>query len=150
MAFTGMRPAAVLQLTAGDIRSDAGTPYISVNADAEGKGVKTGERRHVPIHPALVREGFLRYVAGLTCDAPLFPDEKSGPSDKRGERTWNTIGRWVRNKVGISDRRKKPNYGWRHRMADELRAVGAPKDVRDAIRGNFGGRHRRPIWNVGL
>jgi integrase len=63
MAFTGMRVAEVLQLFTTDIREDGGIHYISINEDDPGKSVKTANRRNVPIHPALIREGFLKYVA---------------------------------------------------------------------------------------
>jgi integrase len=72
MAFTGMRVAEVLQLTGGDVREEAGIHYVSVNEDEPGKSVKNSERRNVPLHSALLAEGFLTYAQTIAPTAPLF------------------------------------------------------------------------------
>lgn len=138
MAFTGMRVAEVLQLTAGDIRRDrdTGIMFIAINEDSAGKSVKTSQSRNVPIHEALIAEGFPKLAAGLSPDDPLFPDKKAAVHGNRGGRSWQVTGRWVRETVGITDTRKAPDHSWRHRMEDELRAVETPEDVRDALLGH--------------
>lgn len=136
MAFTGMRAGEVLQLTQDDVRRDGDVPYLLINQDDPTKSVKNSERRSVPIHPALVAEGFLDYVATIPPNAPLFPDKRLDQFGHRGGRAWNVIGQWVRNRVGITDKRKAPDHSWRHRLEDELRSVEAPEDVRDAIMGH--------------
>jgi integrase len=75
MAFTGMRAGEVLQLLGRDVRQDGGVWLIDVNEDHPTKSVKTSERRHVPVHPALIREGFVTYAQTIAADAPLFPDK---------------------------------------------------------------------------
>ena len=62
MAFTGMRAGEVLRLTGGDVRRQDGIWFLAVNEDTAGKSVKTGQRRNVPIHSALVAEGLLAFV----------------------------------------------------------------------------------------
>jgi len=56
--------------------------------------------------------------------------------DRRGGRAWNLIGKWVRQKAGITDPAKAPDHSWRHRIEDELRAAAVPEDARDAILGH--------------
>ena len=136
MAFTGMRVGEVLQLTTGDVRQDGGIWFLAVNEDDPTKSVKTGNRRSVPIHPALVEEGFLAYVATLAADVPVFPDKMLDKHGNRGGRGWNAVGKWVRGTVGITDPKKAPNHSWRHRVEDELRAAEVPEDLRDAIVGH--------------
>ena len=63
MAFTGMRAGEVLQLLGRDVRQEGGIWVIDVNEGDPTKSVKTGQRRHVPVHPALIREGFVTYAA---------------------------------------------------------------------------------------
>lgn len=95
MAFTGMRAGEVLQLTGGDVRQQDGIWFLAVNEDAEGKSVKTGQRRNVPIHPALVAEGmhpFDRlkesgYVLMRKAPTPLRPDNHYAPSVPNAGRT---------------------------------------------------------------
>ena len=135
MAFTGMRVGEALQLTKDDVRCDAAVWFLHVNEDDAGKSVKTGQRRHVPIHPALIAEGLLTYVESLPDHGPLFPDKKLDAFGRRNGRGWNAVGQWVRETVGITDTKKAPNHSWRHRIEDELRAVEVPEDARDAITG---------------
>ena len=136
MAFTGMRAGEVLQLLGRDVRQDGDIWLIDINETTEGKSVKTGQRRHVPVHPALTREGFTAYAMTVAPDAPLFPDKHPDRFGNRGGRAWNVIGKWARTKAGITDPDKAPDHSWRHRVEDELRAIGAPEDVRDAIAGH--------------
>lgn len=136
MAFTGMRAGEVLQLLGRDVMQDGETWFIDINEDDPTKSVKTGQRRRVPVHPALIREGFLTYAQTIAPDAPLFPDKPLGPHGKRGERAWNVIGAWVRETAGIVDPKYAPDHSWRHRVEDELRAQEIPEDVRDAILGH--------------
>ncbi|MBN9510672.1 MAG: site-specific integrase [Alphaproteobacteria bacterium] len=136
MAFTGMRAGEVLQLLGGDVRQERGIWFFDVNEDDATKSVKTSQRRHVPIHPALVREGFLAYAQAIAPDAPLFPDKPLDRHGNRGGRAWNVIGKWVRDRVGITSSDTAPDHSWRHRVEDELRAAEVPEDARDAIVGH--------------
>jgi integrase len=136
MAFTGMRAGEVLQLTGGDIRQENGLWFLAVHEDDPGKSVKTGQARNVPIHDALRREGFVDYAQTIGATAPIFPDKKLGKHGLRGERAWNAIGKWVRAKVGITDKQKAPDHAWRHRMEDELRVADVSEADRDAILGH--------------
>ncbi len=135
MAFSGLRAGEVLQLLGRDVRQDGSIWLIDVNEDHPTQSVKNSERRHVPIHPALIREGFVAYAQTAAPDAPLFPDKRLDQHGKRGGRAWNLIGKWVR-RVGITDPDKAPDHSWRHRIEDELRAAEVPEDVRDAIVGH--------------
>ncbi len=136
MAFTGMRAGEVLQLLGRDVREDGGVWVFDINEIGEGKSVKTGQRRHVPLHPALLQEGFLAYAQAVAPTAPLFPDKPLDRFGNRGGRAWNVIGKWARETVGITDRMKAPDHSWRHRIEDEMRAAEVPEYARDAILGH--------------
>ncbi len=75
-AFTGARLKKLGQLRATDVRCRDGIDYLSVNTDDEGKSLKTrSSHREIPIHPELVRCGFLTHVeqrrsAGDEFDVP--------------------------------------------------------------------------------
>ena len=138
MAFSGMRAGEVLQLSRGDVRQEGAIWFLAVYEDEDGKSVKTGERRNVPVHPALIAEGFIGYVETLEGDAPLFPERRLNPATNKSGRRWDVdaVGTWVKEVVGIKDARKAPNHSWRHRVEDEMRAAEIPEDVRDAIVGH--------------
>jgi integrase len=137
MAFTGMRAGEVLQMTGGDVRCDDGTWYLAVHEDGPGRSIKTGGPRNVPIHDALIAEGFVRYAQTIGADASLFPDKKPDKHGNRGGRAWNVIGKWARTTGGITDPRKAPDHSWRHRIIEEMRNMrGVPEDARNAIVGH--------------
>lgn len=136
MAFSGMRVGEVLQLSASDVRQENGIWFFAVHEDDEGKSVKTGQRRNVPIHSAVIAEGLLDYRNSVPLDGPLFPDKGLDVHGNRGGRAWNVTGKWVRDRVGLRDPRKPPNHAFRHRMEDEMRAAEVPEDARDAIMGH--------------
>jgi hypothetical protein len=58
----------------------------------------------------------LRYVESLPKNGPLFPNITLDRFGKRGGNGSKTLGRWVREKVGITDPRIQPNHAWRHRF----------------------------------
>lgn len=64
MLFTGARPNEVCQLFVEDIRrTEMGTWYFDLIDESETQSRKNGaSRRRVPIHPELVRLGFLDFV----------------------------------------------------------------------------------------
>ena len=136
MAFSGMRAGEVLQLLGRDVRQEGEVWVIDVNETGGGKSIKTGVRRHVPVHPTLVAEGFIAYTQTIAADAPVFPDKKPDRHGQRGGRAWNVIGKWVRRSAGITDPQKAPDHSWRHRVEDELRTAEVPEDARDAILGH--------------
>jgi hypothetical protein len=92
--------------------------------------------RSVPLHPALIAEGFLTYVESLPQGGPLFPKLTPDRFGKRGGNGSKTLGRWVRDKVGITDPRKAPNHSWRHRFVDRCKKVGIPRELRFSIEGH--------------
>ena len=112
---------------------------MDINADHPSKSLKNiGSVRRLPLHPAVIEEGFLHYVRSLPKDGPLFPDLKPDRFGRRGGNGTKTIGRWVRS-LGITDKRKAPNHSWRHRFKDVCRAAGIPKEIHDALTGHVSG-----------
>lgn len=136
MAFSGARVGEVLQLMGRDVRQEDGIWFMEISPGDATATVKNGQLRRVPLHPALIAEGFVTFAQGIAPDAPLFPDKALGKHGKRGERAWQVVGRWVREVVGITDKAKAPNHSWRHYFEDALRDAEVPSDERDAIIGH--------------
>jgi len=78
-----------------------------------------------PLHPALIAEGFLEYAQSKTARERLFTTNAD-----------QNVGRWIREKVGITDRKKGPSHSWRHWFEDAGRAAGIEEDIRDALAGH--------------
>lgn len=135
--YTGARLEELGQALVTDVREEAGHPYLDINTADENKRVKTkGSRRKVPLHPEVIKAGFLEYVAGLRegGERQLFPDLKR---DNRGRMTalWSKWwGRYARS-IGITDRRKV-FHSFRHTFKDACRRADIPEPIHDALTGH--------------
>lgn len=139
LAFTGARVEEAAQATVADIRERDGITYLDINTEGEGKSLKNpGSARRVPLHPALIEEGFLRYVERLPRAGRLFPDLKAGAFGDLSAAYSKRAGRLIRD-LGITDKRKVANHSWRHRFKDLCRDAGVPKDVHDRLTGHAEG-----------
>ena len=143
--YTGARLNELAPITVRDVKSDetSGFQYLTVIEDLEtGRSVKTeGSVRAVPIHPELVRVGFLEFVAHRKAAAGeaarLFPLLTRGSNGGFGEAWSKWFGRYKRT-LGINN----PDsvfHSFRHGFKDALRASSVGEDVNDALTGHSGG-----------
>ena len=101
----------------------------------EAGSVKTsGSERLIPLHPALVENGFLEFVQKKAV-GPIFSDLTPDKFGKRGGNGTKVIGRFVR-QLGISDPRISPSHSWRHRIKTLGRRHGLAQDILEAITGH--------------
>ena len=139
--FTGARQAELGGLRASNVQTDAAaaTPLLFIVSETKaGKKLKTkSSERVVPIHPQLVKLGFLKYVADRRRDgekAWLFPTVS--PDQRGALRAWSKwFGRYLRNTVGIADT-SKVFHSFRHGFKDAARAAGVSQEVHDALTGH--------------
>ncbi len=143
LAYTGARVNELTQLRREDVfkvqvpnRPEVAVIHIT---PAAGR-VKTGVARKVAIHPHLLEQGFLDFVASL--DRPrLFYVEatrRRGEGTPRAEIVGDRLASWVRS-IGIDDPAVDPNHAWRHRFKSLCREAGVLDDVSSAIMGHASG-----------
>lgn len=141
LAFSGARIGEVADLRRKDVRQEGGVWVLDVVPSAVN-ALKTAEaQRMIPVHPALVAEGFLAYVTGLPESGPLWPDLAPNAAGSRAELAGVRHGEWVRKAVGITEARKAPAHSWRHRMEDQLRVARVAPEAQDAIMGHVNARN---------
>jgi integrase len=126
-AFTGCRLDEIVSAMVRDIERVGDIFVLAIrldyrDADASLK-TELSDRR-IPLHPALIDEGFMRYVARLPKDGLLFPEIRPDRFGRRAGTATKRIGKWVRQTVGVIDRRFDPNHSWRHRFISECREAG--------------------------
>lgn len=136
MAYTWARINELAQLRKEDVKARTGIPFIGItSSDENGQEIKTSSsRREVPIHKALIKEGFLRWVQKQP-SGWLFSDLPAGRYGRREDAASKRYGRWLRKEVGITDRRVV-GHSWRHRMEDQFREIEVPDEVADSILGH--------------
>jgi len=143
--FTGARQGELAPLRAGDVTKDeeTGIWLISITEDeARGTRLKTASsRRVVPVHPELVKLGFLEVVSECRTTggkaAPLFPLLTRGPRGSYAEGWSKWFGRYIRS-VGLTNR-ARVFHSFRHGFKDALRRAGVSEDLNDALTGHSGG-----------
>jgi integrase len=139
--FTGARRGELAALQVGDVIKDeaAGCWTLAIHADEDaGKTLKTkASARTIPVHPELVRLGFLTLVETARKrggnEAWLFPPVS--PSKPTGSKAWSKwFGKYLRG-LGITVDHKGI-HSLRHNFKDVLRAGSVPEDLNDALMGH--------------
>ena len=140
MLYSGARPNEIAQLHCDDVRqTDAGVWYFSLS-DEDGKTLKTGSsRRRVPLHPELIKIGFLEFVEARRKKngakeprifAELKPDKYGSLAAYASKRIRDTF---IPEEITLKD--KQTFYSLRHNVRDALRRVKAPADTLLAVCG---------------
>ncbi|SDA28626.1 hypothetical protein SAMN02799622_04347 [Methylobacterium sp. UNC378MF] len=158
--FTGLRPREVLQMHVDDVqRTKEGTFYLDVVASDDEddaplrKTLKTkSSRRRVPLHPALIRIGFLSFVAdraGLDRGPQIFPLTTNKYGDPASYPLKRFNEKFLREEMPNLGQRQ-PFYSFRHSFRDGLRAIGASPDVLQALGWSQGSRVVSDHYGAGL
>lgn len=153
--FTGARLEELGQALVSDIRQEGGVWFLDINEVDEGKSLKTkSSRRKVPLHPELIRCGFLGYVRELAeaGEARLFPLLKANVSGKLTANWSKWFNRVKREEAGIlvPARAMKDFHSFRHGFKDACRAARIPEEVSDALTGHSGGGIGRRYGSNGI
>jgi integrase len=149
--FTGARLGELTQSVKEDVRREGSGPwFLHIHEAGEGRTLKTEQsERQVPLHPALIEEGFLRYVQALPAASPLFPGLRPDRFGVLKGMATRKHGQWVRRVVGIVDKSKDPAHAWRHRFEDEGRRAGLPQEVLDALVGHLNAKNESAGYGHG-
>ena len=142
LLFTGARREEICQLALENVRETEGIPYLAIDPREDSGRLKTDEsRRAVPVHPMLLRLGFMRYVEELrkAGETLLFPRlDKPNKRGQVGAKWGDWWARYVRGKVGITDTLIQPSHGFRHLFVTECRRIKIDGDQARTLVGHKG------------
>jgi integrase len=139
-AYSGARMGEVTQLRGQDIKKIDGHWCMELTPDAGS--VKSGTFRVVPLHPALLEQGFLKFAASRR--GPLFyvPGGKAKdqgatatPSRPRSVKCRERLAAWVRS-LGVDDKRISPNHAFRHTFKQLANRSGISETLSQEIMGH--------------
>ncbi|MCG5494519.1 DUF6538 domain-containing protein [Ectothiorhodospira variabilis] len=140
LAFTGARVSEILNARVEDIGETQGIPYLWIRETEDTRLKNTWSNRCVPLHPALIEEGFLDYVSSLPGDDFLFPGDWA---DKHGDRTKTPANRlrdWINKALPeMKGQGLAPNHSFRHWLIGELREAGVDGDIQRQLTGHKSG-----------
>lgn len=137
--FTGARRGELTSLTTNSVAryEGKGAYLLSIVEDLD-KGVRlktVASTRVIPLHPELIRIGFVRYVEHIRSTnetAWLFPDVAPSGDGAKAWSKWFT--RYLRS-LGINDP-NKVFHSFRHNFKDALRKASPDEELRDALAGH--------------
>jgi integrase len=133
-AFSGMRLGEIVDAHTRDVMQLEGHWVFRIGVEHRETSVKTETSlRDVPIHSAVIREGFLDYISGMK-SGPLFPMITPDRHGKRSDNASAIVNPWMRS-IGITEPRKT-FHSHRHTVKTLLRGKLVPEDVNDAITGH--------------
>jgi integrase len=140
-AHTALRIGEVAQLSKSDVLKRAdGTLAIRVNP--QSSRVKGHRERIIPVHSALMAEGFPKFVDSCKTER-LFPElyhskARAADPDKIKNYASQRVAAWVRGpKVGINDLLIAPSHSWRHYFNTLSREYELEPDARKAMVGHM-------------
>jgi integrase len=134
--YAGLRLNEACQLHAADIEVADGVPMIHVQAKAPDQRLKSeAADRHIPIHPELVRIGFLKHVASQKKAGVvrLFPDLHLGKLENYSDPFSKWFARFLE-KAGVTST-GTVFHSFRHGFKDRLLEAEVPREVRDGLCG---------------
>ncbi|WP_420996530.1 site-specific integrase [Cupriavidus sp. 30B13] len=128
--YTGARSSELGKLMVADVRDMDGVHVLSIYDSKTASS-----ERFLPIHPELVRQGFLDYVrtmreAGNKHLFPALNNTSKGPS--------TVFGKWYRlrfDEIGITGD-LKTFHSFRHTLRSELASLHIGQETTDAIMGH--------------
>ncbi|MBK1726362.1 DUF6538 domain-containing protein [Halorhodospira neutriphila] len=133
LAFTGARIGEILWRTKADVQHTEGVYYLDIREQVKNQS----SVRCVPLHSALIAEGFLEYWRSLPDGEYLFPGEWS---DQHGDRTKTPANRlrdWINKRTPVADAALSPNHSFRHRLISECRRAGIDGDQQRQLAGHY-------------
>lgn len=150
--YTGMRMGEILQLSPSHIRtSEKGTPFIVLTRDMLLK--TDNAEREIPIHPELVRLGFIEWV-GARRDQDgqaLFGDVPASEHGYQSDIFSKRFATFMKSINIANDRRPKLCFhSFRHTFKDALNETGATEEVKDELCGWSRGKKTGRRYGTGL
>lgn len=141
--FHGARLNELCQLYCEDVKEQGGIAYLSIRTELDEeekteRRLKTkNSQRDVPLHPDLIRLGFMDFVALRRADSKdrrLFPEIEMGKATQRYSTLFSQwFGRFLDRVIGKP--RKTSFHSFRHNFRSALTKAGVAVEYADTLCG---------------
>ncbi len=82
--FSGLRLMEAVQLTSDDVKIEGDIWFLDISSNSPEKRLKNfSAERSIPLHPQLIRAGFLEFHKQKSDRSRLFPEIPIGPPEQR-------------------------------------------------------------------
>jgi integrase len=139
LLHTGARREEIAQLTKDRVRVLDSIHYIALDTIDDDDSLKTHlSTRAVPIHSQLIKIGFLDYLTGIA-SGRLFPELEPNERGQYGANWGDWWTKYIRNTVGIKDKKIHACHSFRHMFTTECRSIDMRQDYERTLVGHVGG-----------
>lgn len=146
--YTGARINEICQLRRHDVGDYGGFPCIRFTDEGSDQHVKgRNSKRVTPLHPEIIRLGFIDYVKSRNPGDLLFPEltpDKEGKWDRKLREWFN--GRFLK-RIGVKEE-KKSFRSFRRTFATTLRAAGVEETYAAELLGHSAGKGSFMSWKT--
>lgn len=140
MTYTGARPEELAQLSARDVVSIGELPCLNLHDEGDNHIKNPSSIRRLPIHPELLRLGFLDFVNAADNRPYLFESLEPDGRGRRYGRMQDRLTRLINGKIS-NDPRLVP-YSLRHTFRDAMELTEAPEFIIEGIMGHSNAEHK--------
>jgi integrase len=133
--YGGMRLNEICQLYLEDVKEIEGVWCFDINGDGDKRLKNKASRRLIPVHPELVRHGFLEYVEVMRrAGHPRLWMNLNRKRDGYG----HDFSKWYQrhNRKHVTQDPKKVFHSFRHLVADTLKQKGVAEGIIAEILGH--------------
>ena len=135
--WTGCRLEELAGLRKQDVGEQDGVPFLNIVPTPERPLKTASARRRIPLHPEVIRLGFVRYVEACNDGERIFRDLKPGRFKKLSG-PYSTAFARLMDDVGLSDPRLT-YHSLRHTYSDAMRRAGIEPELRSRLLGHAAG-----------
>jgi len=130
--FMGLRIDEICQLYVEDIIESDGIWCIDINDNNDKKLKTSSSKRKIPIHPSLIKIGFMEYVEKMA-NAKALRLWLNLKKDRDGYSHY--FGKWFQrfNRKNITQDPRKVFHSFRHAFSDNLKQQGIETKIIDAL-----------------
>jgi integrase len=130
MLYGGLRPSEACQLLLSDIKQVDGVDCISVDDSGAGQRTKNiNAKRYVPIHSALLEQGFMAFVTQRkTQQIQLFDYKPVGINEDWSKNYCKQLAK-LQNEIDMQANKRPTAYGLRHTFIDEMKQLDISEHI---------------------
>tara|TARA_R110002033_G_scaffold13226_3_gene39274 strand:+ start:81 stop:1412 length:1332 start_codon:yes stop_codon:yes gene_type:complete len=130
MLYGGLRPSEACQLLLSDIKQVDGVDCISVDDSGAGQRIKNiNAKRYVPIHSALLEQGFMAFVTQRkTQQIQLFDYKPVGINEDWSKNYCKQLAK-LQNEIDMQANKRPTAYGLRHTFIDEMKQLDISEHI---------------------
>ncbi|WP_434926720.1 tyrosine-type recombinase/integrase [Shewanella sp. HL-SH2] len=130
MLYGGLRPSEACQLKPADIKLIDGIHCISVDDSGALQRLKNlNAKRYVPIHNALLEQGFMAFVTQRkSTHTQLFDYKPVGINEDWSKNYCKQLAK-LQNEIGMQANKRPTAYGFRHTFIDEMKQLDISEHI---------------------